>query len=431
MDTLFRYLLQSAISVTVLYIIYASFLRKDTFFSVNRFFLLGAIIFSLLLPLSGFNFLLKAPDTTYSYLLQTITITPEKVNETVIQNLSVFQVMLVIYLTGVLIFSVRFIYQILQLSLLIKRYGVKRSEGMKLVFINRNYSPFSFFNFIFLNPDDIEPDNLDKILEHERVHIRQWHSIDLIILEIFTILQWFNPVVWFYRHSVKGLHEYLADEGVILKGTDVLRYQNILLQQSLGIQVNDLTNNFNHSLLKRRIIMMTKQKSLRIARLKTLLALPAILILGLIFSASVTNLAFGQSGQATKSSGETVPPPPDKNIEQAAKPVGVSQESQVFMVVENMPEFKGGQNALSKYIVENLKYPEAAKNNKIQGRVFVSFIVEKDGSVSNVKVLRGIGSGCDDEAIRVVKGMPKWTPGEQRGKKVRVQYNLPINFSLK
>ena len=107
-----------------------------------------------------------------------------------------------------------------------------------------------------------------------------------------------------------------------------------------------------------------------------------------------------------------------------------SDDQQIFMVVESMPKFPGGEVALHKYLAENIRYPEMAKESGIQGRVFVTFVIEKDGSVTDVKVLRGIGGGCDEEAVRVVKNMPKWTPGKQRGKPVRVQFNLPVKFTL-
>lgn len=126
----------------------------------------------------------------------------------------------------------------------------------------------------------------------------------------------------------------------------------------------------------------------------------------------------------------------DQNTEmQAYIPVRVdeeedSEETMIFMVVESMPEFPGGEASLYKYLAENIKYPQMAKESGIQGRVFVTFVVERDGSVTDVRVLRGIGGGCDEEAVRVVKNMPRWTPGKQRGKSVRVQYNLPVKFTL-
>lgn len=123
-----------------------------------------------------------------------------------------------------------------------------------------------------------------------------------------------------------------------------------------------------------------------------------------------------------------------KNIEIA--PVQIEEEedeteTQIFTVVENEPEFPGGMEALYKYLAQNIKYPQLARDNGITGKVYVTFVVERDGSIANPKVLRDIGGGCGAEAIRVVKSMPKWTPGKQRGKAVRVQFNLPVNFNLK
>ncbi len=105
-------------------------------------------------------------------------------------------------------------------------------------------------------------------------------------------------------------------------------------------------------------------------------------------------------------------------------------EEEIFTVVENDPEFPGGMEALYKYLAQNIKYPQLARENNITGKVYITFVVERDGSIANPKVLRDIGGGCGQEAIRVVKSMPKWTPGKQRGKSVRVQFNLPVNFSL-
>ena len=107
-----------------------------------------------------------------------------------------------------------------------------------------------------------------------------------------------------------------------------------------------------------------------------------------------------------------------------------SVDEPTFIAVEQMPEFPGGQEGLVNYLVENLNYPEKAKAKKITGKVYVSFVVERDGSISNVKVLRDIGYGCGEEAVRVVKAMPHWKPGMQRGKNVRVQYTLPLNFQI-
>jgi protein TonB len=117
-------------------------------------------------------------------------------------------------------------------------------------------------------------------------------------------------------------------------------------------------------------------------------------------------------------------------VEEKPQVIEQKVEAEIFTVVEEQPTYPGGEEARMRYLQENIKYPEEAKELGIQGRVFVTFVVEVDGSITDVRVLRGIGGGCDQEAIRVVKGMPKWVPGKQRGVPVRVQFNLPIKFTL-
>ena len=174
-------------------------------------------------------------------------------------------------------------------------------------------------------------------------------------------------------------------------------YQKLLLNQTFGIQLYALTNNLNKSLIKRRFTMMSKQKRKSQTILKTLLVVPLMLLIAFIVSCNT----------------EVKDEAPDSSV-----------------VVENMPAFPGGDTARIKYLKENLRYPEVAIREGIQGRVFVTFVVEEDGTLSDVKVLRGIGGGCDEEAVRVIESMPKWKPGKQRGKAVRVQFNMPILFKL-
>jgi TonB family protein len=433
MNFFYTYLVQSTVSIIVLYLVYWLFLKRDTFFSVNRFFLAGSIVFSLIFPAIRWNIISATPDSAYAVLLQTVTITPEEVGEVVTSHLTLWNILAIIYLTGASLFFVRFIFQVLQVLRLVRKYGLSREMGMQMVFIDRHYQPFSFFGIIFIPGYLKDSGILPQIVEHEKVHIRQYHSFDLVLLEILTIIHWFNPVIWLYRRSVKSIHEYLADEGVIIKGFDTLNYQEILLGQTLGIQVNDLTNNFNHSLLKNRIIMMTKKRSGQFSGWKAVIALPVLLGLVITFSASV------QSGMAdnditaariVKSSGQPMPIDPttipvtwDDTLTKSNEPV--------YDVVKTMPEFKGGFDAMVNYLVTNIKYPEDAKKNNIQGTVFVSFIVMKNGKVEDVSILKGVNPDLDNEALRVVKGMPDWNPGRNDdGKIVNVRFNLPIKFAL-
>ena len=420
MNSLILYLLQSGISLILIYGIYWLFLRRDTFHMVNRIYLVITVIFSLLFPLLHINLPYYGNEqSTFVVMLEAVTINATSLKTTLSNHLTTFQIVAIVYMTGAGIFLLRFLFQLSQLLVMIYKHGISHEEGLNIVFIDRNYAPFSFFNLIFINRKEVNEGNIKEIIAHEQVHIRQKHSVDLIIIELMTIVQWFNPMIWLYRNSIKSIHEYLADEGVLVQGFDVINYQNLLLHQAMGIQVNDLTNNFNHSLIKKRIIMMTKHKSSFIAKLKLLLVTPVAIVLVLAFTASPMVQSIAQVDKASDQPKEI------KEISHSEQ-----QEEDVFMVVEVMPKFPGGEEARINYMVNNIKYPQSARESGKQGTVYVSYVVEKDGDITNVHVLRGFDKDCDAEAVRVIKNMPNWEPGQQRGKQVRVQYNMPIKFSL-
>jgi TonB family protein len=418
MNDFIIYLLQSGISLILLYGIYWFFLRNDTFHMVNRVYLVGSVIFSLVFPLLQISMPFYGIDkSTFMVMLDVVTINATSLQTTLSSHLTTFQIIAIIYLTGAGIFLIMFLFQLGQLTVMVRKHGISHQEGLNIVFIDRNFAPFSFFNLIFINRKEMNKGNIREIITHEQVHIRQWHSIDLIFIEALTILQWFNPLVWLYRNSIKSIHEYLADEGVLVRGFDAINYQNILLHQSMGIQVNDLTNNFNHSLIKNRIIMMTKNKSNFMARLKVLLVTPVAFILVIAFTASPMIQSIAQVDKSTK---------PKKDIQVVSR----QQQEDVFTVVEVMPKFPGGDEALMKYLQGAIVYPEAARKAGKQGIVYVSYVVEKDGEITNARILRGFDKECDAVALKVVENMPKWEPGLQRGKPVRVQFNMPIRFYL-
>jgi TonB family protein len=253
------------------------------------------------------------------------------------------------------------------------------------------------------------------------------------VIELMTIIQWFNPFIWLLGRSMKGIHEFLADEGVLQSGIPKKNYQALIFNEAAGLQINSITNHFNVSLIKNRIHMMTKHRSGAWAASKVLFILPAIIFLAFFFSAGKTSSLFAQETkkEESKSLGQPIgvasQQSQDPKTADQAKPVA-GQE--VFTEVEEMPSFPGGDEARVRFMIENIKYPENAKKNGIQGKVFVQFIVEKDGKITNVKVIRGFNKECDEEAVRVIKLMPKWNPGKQKGQAVRVQFVLPIKFAL-
>jgi TonB family protein len=435
MNFIYSYLLESSLSIILLYAVFWLFLKKETFFTINRFYLAGSIFFSLLFPVFKWNLKLTDTNAGYVFLLDTVTITPEKLEAIIVPHLSTIRIITIVYLTGAALFLLRFVFQVFQVLRLAARFRIMHRHGVRLVFINRNYQPFSFFRLVFVPESLRETDALPQIIEHEKVHVVQNHSIDLILLEILTIVQWFNPVIWLYSRSLKSIHEYLADEGVVVKGFDKLGYQELLLGQTLGIQVNDLTNNFNHSLLKNRIIMMTKRRSGNFSGWKAALAIPIALGLILIFAVTVNSGSANEGNRSelmVSASGKPIP----VEFQEYLSPrkdtlVKASGKEPVYDVVKTMPEFNGGFNALVDFLVTNIKYPEEAKKNNITGTVFVSFVVEKDGKISNTAIMKSANPLLDEEALRVVNAMPKWKPGlNDEGKEVNVKYVLPVKFSL-
>ncbi len=437
MNTLFICLFESTLCVSALYAVYWVFLRRETFFSVNRFYLLAMVLFSMLFPLLPMHRALSTPPASLVVLLEPVMITPAKVELTLQNHLQWIEIAAGIYFSGVLYFLLRFVLRLIQLHRIVRRSGISEHHGHRVVYVDRGYSPFSFLNLTFINPALLPDDTLPTILEHERVHIRQHHTADMVLLELATLLQWFNPVMWLASREMKSIHEYLADEGVLQNGISRPGYQQMILDETMGIRVNNLTNNFNVSLLKKRIAMMTKSKSKTWAKSKVLISLPALLALMFMLTAG----SYSNPEVLNVSSGPVFNPihliPAPSPVVQD-KPNTGSQVSftdpktgkPVYKVVKKMPSYPGGDDARLKFLAGNIKYPEAAIKNNIQGTVYLTFTVRDDGSVTDVKVLRGIGGGCDEEALRVVKLMPKWNPGEEKGKPVDVIFNLPIKFAL-
>ena len=409
MNDLILYFVRSGFSFATLYIFYWMFLKKETCFSCNRFYLIFSLLFSVIVPfipnmVAANNLILLK----YSVLLEPITIFPESKIIDGGQNYNIFQVLLWVYISGAIINILRLFFQLYRLFSLAGKTGINREYGVKVVYTGKPYTNFSFFDIIFLNSSEKDKNQLSEIITHEKVHIRQKHFIDLIIIELMTIIFWFNPFIWFYKRSIKAVHEYLADEGVLKNGYKKTNYQELLFNQTFGIQFFALTNNLNQSLIKRRLTMMSKSKTNKFAILKVMAVIPIAMLLILACARNTETKNEISKGQIINDEG-----------------------SDIFTVVEQMPEFSGGKNALFKFISKNIKYPEEAIKQEISGRVFVTFIVEDDGEITNIELLRGIGGGCDEEAMRVVSIMPKWKSGYQKGVSVRVRFNLPIKFVLK
>lgn len=378
----------------LLYLIYMFVLKKRVNGNLSRAFLLiGTIVCSVV----AFAPLFAKPDditvsTTYLLTLPEIAVNTTT-NESNVQ--SERSIVGIAYSIPSIILLLIFCWNILKLARLKKTGHTVTENGITYTETTAIRFPFSFGAHIYL-PLGLDTASKKLVIEHEQVHIHHYHTVDVLFFEVLKIVGWFNPFYFLLEKEVRQAHEFTADEMVLKNGTSLATYCEALLSCALvGMKVP--VNYFNGSQIKTRIYMMNKKKNMRQAMV---LFVAAIFMVGGI-SATTPNF-FGVEKQPSVIVGD-----PDK-----------------------MPEFPGGNEAMSKFIIATLNYPEAAKKEKVEGRVTVQFVVDEHGKVVNPKVLRGIGSGCDEEALRTVKLMPDWKPGEKAGKPVAVQMVLPIQFKL-
>jgi len=517
-ELIISHLLPIAATIAVLWLVYRLLFRNSNRLCFNRFFLLTSMLLALAMPLLG---LLSGMESQQMVVLKqnlfgggivlnevivtsdgqpvlpevTVTTSPTP------SRFSVWQVISGVYLIGVGVMTLLFLFKLGKLVALIIRSPKRKMSGCTAVFTGRDQGSFSFFRYAFFPNENVDP----EIMRHEMSHISHHHSWDILFAELMMILQWFNPFIYLYKKELQSLHEYQADRDVVATGVDKKNYMMLILQQCTAVDFSGMSNNFSLILTKKRIKMITKNDKAKGLWWRLLATLPVLAIL-MIANTKVTaqeqkavdkpitvemgrfeifddngtplqlkdTVIYAEDGSHVKfetSDGfqpETGEPckkltvtsynadgTPCNNffiteterrgdtstysietfsisgsLFETLLDVATSKEDTVYQIVEQMPQYTGGEQAMMKFVAENVKYPQEAKDKNISGRVFVSFVVEKDGSVSNVKVLRGIGGGCDEEAARVISAMPKWKPGKQKGEPVRVSYQIPINFKL-
>ena len=482
MNSLVNYIMESGISLSLFALIYLFFLRKETFFRTNRLFLLLSVAFSLVLPLLTIP--VYAPEplslpqvtvTPYANLLETVVVRTHHLAGEVESFVISSKLILELYFTGLAIMCFMLFVQLFQIYRFIRKGTVLPQNGYKLVLIEKVTSPFSFLNYLFIQNNYQQIPGYRKMLDHELEHIRQGHTFDILLLDILLIFQWFNPFIWLLKRVVRENHEYLADRAVLHSGIKPAEYKLLLLSQVTD-NVVYAANHFNYSLLKNRFKMMTKIPSPKKAGIKIISGVLIAMALVVVFAceqkksatdtlktgkdslmADLENRQVRISGSQEEisklreilTSGNYTVSADDENgrsflllQEKGTKPDSLlagnlstegSNEvpEDVFVIVEKMPQFPGGDAALLNFISKQVKYPDIAVEKGIQGKVIIRFVVTRDGSVKNAKVLRGVAPSLDKEALRVVNLLPKWTPGEQRGKRVDVYYTIPISFQLR
>lgn len=361
------YFFWSSILLTIFYFFYLVLLKRETFFLLNRIYLLSALCLSLLLPLMDLSTLIAMPKV--ELMVSKLSIIDSR--KLVIVAEQEFNWLPFIYWIGVAFTTG---------LLLIKLFGVKRQ-----IQLQERGSAFSFWRTKVI---DQELDNFAAIDAHETVHVKQFHTLDILLIELIGVFFWFNPIIYYYRNSLKLIHEYLADEHAANFAVSKKQYAVVLFLQNFKAG-SALTNTFsNPSFLEARINMLQRKKSKVYSLWKYALYMPLIVLMTMMCS-------FDTSGFDSYGTNK---------IDQPAS-------------------FPGGFEAFSKYLIKT-----ARKVSDKEGRVMVSFVVETNGEITNEKVENSLNEASDKEALRAIKLSPKWEPALQSGKKVRSAYQIGINF---
>ena len=446
------YDLKVAVLIAVFYMFYRLLLARETFHRVNRSVLLLTAVASFVLPLC-----IITMHKTVVMPMPRIDMEVGPVVATDIQSDTAapiwLSVLSLLFITGVLATLGHTLWSLFRITSLIKHSEQHPQPDGTTICVTgiASLAPFSWMHYIVMNRSDYEERNA-AILAHERGHIRLRHSWDLLLVDTLTALQWFNPAIWMLRSDLRAIHEYEADGAVLSQGINAHQYQYLLITKAANIGGYSLVNGISHSTLKNRISMMHHSPSHRSHLLKLFALLPIVGITLALNAETVRDIVFeepqkqmvkkGQKAGTIKIGNTEIKVEKAETPEKHAQPVEVTgttdreKEStddtrpDSWDIMEEMPHFPGGQKALFEYLAQNVRYPEEAERNNIQGRVIVDFIVVKDGSITNARVIKSIDPMLDEEALRVINSMPDWEPGMQNGKPVNVRYTVPITFRL-
>ena len=459
MTTFLIYSLQTIVLQVLFLAVFEILFKKETFFKANRFYLLGSLILSLLLPLIQIPVEAIVHEQAV-YQLKEIVIT-KNVSEIYLKNgLENYSSVFMFYLIGVAFFSALFIFKVGKLLTYIMSAKKSNQNKGNIILVSNSNQAFSFFNKVFIGADN---QNIDVILKHELVHAKQLHSLDILFMELLKIIFWFNPILYLYHNRIVALHEFEAD--FKSADSDRKKYFEVLLCEVLNCNSISFTNNFyNQSLIKKRIVMLQKSKSKKHGVVKYLLAIPVIVLSMTLFSTTVVaqetkkleqkvEKVVEKKANPKKTETQTAPnskvvPVYDKEKSQIVELSEVRSAEEVaeeiaFAVVEEVPMFKGCegvdksaqfdcfQKEMTNHIKLHFTYPKEAMENNIQGRVQVEYLIDEIG---NVEVYRVKGpenaQPLEEEARRIIKLLPQFTPGKQSGKAIAVRHVVPITFRM-
>ena len=513
------YAIKSALCLAVLYLPFTLLLRRETFFAFNRIGLLLIIGLSLVVPFLNVPLWDFSLDAILEQQRQAVievgmpTIVAGEKTAVAHQEATggsgwIWAYLLVYtYLIGLVICLALKGRQLYRLLRFIPSgcLWTDRHDGVVIYCHAGELGAFSWMRSIVVGEADSAPDS--PVMLHEMAHVRHGHSWDALLVSLVEALQWFNPCIWMLDISLREIHEYEADDAVLRRGITARNYQLLLIKNAVRGSRYAFANAFNHSLLKKRITMMMKKRSSKWARMRLLYVVPAtMIVLGAFASQQFVSqtISLGNGIEPTTPFDNSIESPASPNVTSTAQNNSEEKEDMVNMEVEEaipemiseatdtqmlppmpintlpdtaewrivngkkvydvpevMPEFPGGQIALMRFVQQNVRYPQIAYENGVQGRYVVGFCISSEGKVTDVEIARkpegemlseiSVTTWTNEadsvavnkrinqakarealvaEAIRVVKAMPDWKPGMVDGKPVNCRYNMPVTFKL-
>lgn len=435
MEALLNYTLKVSIALLALYLFYFLVLRGQNSFRFNRAYLLLAPIIALRLPLIQWPALL-APDAAVSELLQAVQLGevvvtaywPEAAASTG-ASLPWVSLLTAFYLLGVVIVLIKLMRQLWQIrQLKAQAILARQAEGINVYRLNSSYPAFAFGKNIFLSQqqEQLHPQEREQVLAHELAHVKYGHTWDVLLYEVLSAIFWFHPAVWLLKQELRDVHEYQADAAVVTRH-QTQKYTSLLSREALLSMGLPVGSYFTKPQVLKRLQMLQLQGH-KPGWVRPLLAAP--LLLGLAFLLARQQAT--AENQLPIADTDMISEAPLAAVTLDAEEVANSSETQPYTYVEQMPTFEGGDEGLMKFLGMNIRYPKQAQEAGTEGLVVLSFVVEDDGSLQDISVLKSLGQGTDEEAMRVVQLMDgKWNPGRQNGKVVPVRYTLPIRFAIK
>lgn len=432
---MFAYALEISFAWLIFYLVYAVFLQKERFFALNRYYLLAGLLAGIALPFLQIELYSNYIPAT-PVLLDEITIgIQETVGEAPSKSISWMSVLIVVYALGLLFKIGSLLLGLFKIQRLYSNAIVSTQDDYYLVHTNDLHSPFSFGKYLFIsNQVPTSNKEQDYILEHEATHIRQNHTIDLLLIELIGTIFWFNPLVWLYRAAIRDQHEYLADQAV-LSHAPIKEYGQLLIEQSIpGLKIG-LVNHLIYSQLKKRINMMTKKHSAKIPYARYAMSLVAFMLVFWTISCQKES----ETSQLTEHTTKKGKTPYFEDLKE------IYEDADYLKVPPSFPGCDEGDRedkstcsykSLMQFIFDHTKYPQLAKEKGIEGKAWIRFTIDTDGLVKNPTIHKAQNEILGQAALEAIQAMQTehitWTPATNRdGELTSVKYTIPISFRLK